>query len=69
METIYQKVKEVLSRTGVPVTTITAQAHLQQDLGLDSLDVTELSIYLEDAFHLEISEEEVHQFATVEGVV
>jgi acyl carrier protein len=43
---------------------IKADSSFADDLGADSLDLTELSIAFEDAFHLEIPDEDLGKITT-----
>ena len=44
--------------------TITENSHLQNDLGLDSLDQVEFGLALEDEFDIDIPDEEAEQIVT-----
>lgn len=48
---------------------ITMEARFVEDLGLDSLDVVELVMAVEDEFNIEISDEEAEKLLTVQQVV
>ena len=39
------------------------------DIGIDSLDVVELVMELEEAFHIKIPDEEAEQISTVEEAI
>lgn len=65
MDATCEKVMEVLVRTGIAPAAIREEAHLQRDLGLDSLGLMELYIGLEDAFGIEIDQYEVRKLGTV----
>ncbi|MBN6741423.1 acyl carrier protein [Acidithiobacillus sp. MC6.1] len=47
---------------------ISAECKLQEDLGLDSLSVMELTMALEDHFDIDILDEEVHSEISVAGM-
>merc|ERR1719320_66985 len=49
--------------------TITEKTHIENDLGLDSLDQVEFEMALEDEFNIEIPDEEADTLHTVEDVV
>jgi acyl carrier protein len=49
--------------------TITLQSHFIEDLQLDSLDIVELLMKLEDQLGLEIPEEKAQSMKTVQDVV
>ncbi|WP_019949278.1 phosphopantetheine-binding protein [Hymenobacter aerophilus] len=42
---------------------------LQQDIGLDSIDLVELAINLEHRFHIEIADAEMEALRTVQDVL
>lgn len=64
-ETVKQIVVERLDRKPEEVT---LEATFIEDLGADSLDVTELMLALEEEFHIEI-DDEVNQIRTVADAV
>ena len=48
---------------------VSSESHFVNDLGLDSLDVLEIVMALEDEFGIEISDEEAEKVFTVEDAV
>lgn len=48
---------------------VTMESSLIGDLGMDSLDVIDLSMSIEDAFDLEIPDDEIETFKTVGDIV
>lgn len=48
---------------------VSSKSHFVTDLGLDSLDVVEIVMALEDEFGIEISDEEAEKVFTVEDAV
>ncbi len=44
-------------------------SHTMQDMGLDSLDLVEIVMELEDEFEMEISDEDAEKFTDVNSVV
>ena len=48
---------------------VSSKSHFVNDLGLDSLDVVEIVMALEDEFGIEISDEEAEKVFTVEDAV
>lgn len=67
---IFQKVKEiVVEQLGVDEEEVTLEASFVEDLGADSLDIVELVMALEEAFHLEISDEDAEKIVTVGDAV
>ena len=55
----------VAERMGVDADQITDETHFVNDLQSDSLDMAELVIDLEEAFDINISDEEAQQIETV----
>ena len=67
---IVEKVKQIISeQLGVDETEITPSASFVDDLGADSLDQVELVMALEEAFDLEISDEEAEKILTVQDAI
>ncbi len=50
--------RTISSEFEIPEKDMTAQAHLFEDLGLDSLDIVDLVVVLEQAFKFKIREEQ-----------
>jgi len=48
---------------------VTATAHFVDDLGADSLDIVELVMAFEDAFDLDIPDEDAEKITTVKDAV
>ncbi|HVL65379.1 MAG TPA: acyl carrier protein [Actinomycetota bacterium] len=58
-------IKEHLEARGIPADVVTPEADLASDVGLDSLDVTELTLGLEERFSIEIPDEELEDVRTI----
>lgn len=58
----------IANQLGVEKDIITPQAHVIDDLGADSLDVVELIMALEEAFDVEIPDEEAEKIRTVQDI-
>ncbi len=58
----------VAEQLGIPVGSVSPEAHVVQDLGADSLDMTELAIAIEDRFGFEVPESEYSRLTTVAEV-
>jgi acyl carrier protein len=55
----------VAEQLGVDIAEITPDASIFDDLGADSLDVVELVMSLEDAFGIEVPDDEVEGMRTI----
>ncbi|MDP9728200.1 acyl carrier protein [Alicyclobacillus sp. TC] len=70
VEEITRRVKQVTAnQLQVDVESIRPENHYVDDLGADSLDLTELAIAFEDEFDLEIPDSDFNHLSTVSGVV
>lgn len=68
---ILEKLKHVIAeQLGVDGDIITMETHFEDDLGVDSLDIVELTMAMEEEFNLEeMSEEDLTQVVTVGDLV
>lgn len=68
---ILDKLKELIAdQLGVDAGTITLETNFEEDLGVDSLDIVELSMALEEAFDIEeMGEEDLAKIKTVGDLV
>ncbi|GAK50320.1 acyl carrier protein [Candidatus Moduliflexus flocculans] len=65
-----QKVREIVAeQLGVDVDEVTPEASFIDDLGADSLDTVELVMALEEAFEIEIPDEDAEQIKTVNDAI
>lgn len=66
MSAIEEKVKEIITKQmGVKAEQITRETSFINDLGADSLDTVELIMEFEDAFDMNIPDEEAEKIRTV----
>jgi acyl carrier protein len=59
----------VAEQLGVEVAEVKAEASFQNDLGADSLDLVEVVMALEEAFEVEIPDEDADSIRTVQEAV
>lgn len=65
LQELEQRLLALLIGIGLPTTALTNQASFTRDLGLDSLDVTDLLIQVETAFGIRIADEDFWKLTTV----
>lgn len=69
-EKIFQELKNILKDTvTVEEEEITMESDLVDDLNLDSLDLVDLALSVEQVFGFEFSDEQLQQIKTVKDVV
>ncbi|MGL5149993.1 MAG: acyl carrier protein [Clostridium sp.] len=67
---MFEKVREIIAdKLSIGEDEITLESSFIEDLNADSLDVVELIMALEDELEMEIPDEDVEGFKTVEDVV
>ncbi|HXY51277.1 MAG TPA: acyl carrier protein [Terriglobales bacterium] len=67
---IIEKVKQIISeQLGVEESEVTPGASFIDDLGADSLDTVELVMALEEAFDVEIPDEDAEKIRTVQDAI
>jgi acyl carrier protein len=70
MASIEDKVKQiVVEQLGVEESEVTTKASFVDDLGADSLDTVELVMAFEEAFDVEISDEDAEKISTVQDAI
>lgn len=67
---VQEKVKEIISKQlGVDQSEVTPEASFVEDLGADSLDTVELVMAFEEAFNIEIPDEDAEKIAKVKDAI
>ena len=70
MAAVDERVKQIIvEQLGVDEGEVTANASFVDDLGADSLDTVELVMAFEEAFEIEIPDEEAEKIRTVKDAV
>lgn len=64
-----EKIKEIAADSlGADVSTMTAETSFKEDLGVDSLDLFEMVMALEEEFEVEIPTEDLENIKTIGDV-
>ncbi len=67
---ILEKIKEIVAdQLDVEAEKVVPEASFVDDLGADSLDLTELIMAMEDEFGMEIDDDEAQKLRTVQDVI
>jgi acyl carrier protein len=70
MAAVEEKVKQIIvEQLQVDEAEVTPSASFQEDLGADSLDVVELVMQFEEAFDIEIPDEDAEKIKTVKDAI
>ena len=70
MASVDEKVKQIIvEQLGVDESEVTPTAHFVDDLGADSLDIVELVMAFEEAFEIEIPDEDAEKILTVQNAI
>ncbi len=70
MASVEEKVKQIIvEQLGVDEAEVTPSASFVDDLGADSLDTVELVMALEEAFEIEIPDEDAEKILTVKQAI
>ena len=66
---MFEKIREMIAENlNIDINTITEEASFKEDLGVDSLDLFELVMALEEGFGVEIPTEDLETLTTVGAV-
>jgi acyl carrier protein len=67
---VVEKVRQIISeQLGVDEAEVTPSASFIDDLGADSLDQVELVMALEEAFNMEVGDEDAEKILTVQSAI
>ncbi|KOA19057.1 acyl carrier protein [Clostridium homopropionicum DSM 5847] len=67
---IFEKVRKVIAEhLGINEAEVQLDSKFQEDLGVDSLDIFEIAMELEEEFDLEISNEDLEGIKTIGNLV
>ena len=67
---VAEKVKEIITKQlGVDIEKVTMEASFVEDLGADSLDTVELVMAFEEAFNIEIPDEDAEKILKVQDAI
>ena len=70
MASVEERVKQIIvEQLGVDEAEVTPNASFVDDLGADSLDTVELVIAFEEAFEIEIPDEDAEKIRTVQDAI
>ena len=70
MAAVEQKVKQIIvEQLGVDESQVDNSASFVEDLGADSLDIVELVMAFEEAFEIEIPDEDAEKITTVKEAI
>jgi acyl carrier protein len=68
-EEIFGTIRSHLAGRGIEQEVVTPEAGLASDIGLDSLDVVEMTLALEERYGIEIPDEDLENVATVRDAI
>ncbi len=67
---VEEKIKSIImEQLGVSADEVKPEASFVEDLGADSLDLTELIMAMEEAFNIEIADEDAQKLMKVKDVI
>ena len=70
VQDVEARVKEIIvEQLGVDASEVNTQASFVNDLGADSLDIVELVMAFEEAFDIDIPDEDAEKIATVKDAI
>jgi len=67
---VFEKVQKIIcEQFGVEASEVTMESSIADDFGADSLDLVDLAMTIEDAFDIEVPDEELENVKTVGDIV
>ena len=67
---VFEKVQKIVcDQFGVEASLVTMESTIVEDLQADSLDIVDLAMTIEDAFDIEVPDEELENIKTVGDIV
>lgn len=67
---MFDEIKSIMTETlSIPENQITPEANLEADLGISSLELYELGGRIMEVYDIDIEEDEIHTFITVNDIV
>lgn len=67
---VFEKIRKAMAEhLGISEDEIKLESNFQDDLGIDSLEIFEIVMDLEDEFNMEISNEDLESMKTVQDLV
>ena len=67
---VFEKVKSVIvEQLGIDESEIKIESKFAEDLGVDSLEIFEIVMSLEEAFEIEIPNEDIESIKDIKGIV
>ncbi|MBZ9609705.1 acyl carrier protein [Clostridium estertheticum] len=67
---VFEKVKNVIvEQLGIDEAEVKMESNFTDDLGIDSLEIFEIVMSLEEAFEIEIPNEDIENIKDVKGIV
>ena len=67
---MFDEIKSIMTETlSIPEDQITPEANLEADLGISSIELYELGGRIMEVYDIDIEEDEIHTFITVNDIV
>ncbi len=67
---VFEKVRSIIcEQLGIEEDKVTLKSNITDDLGVDSIDIVDLVMSLEDEFELEMSDDDISKVKTVGDIV